>query len=119
MNVATPVSPEGTPRPASLPYPPSRHLRLEGLGEPVRRADIDGDNFTLTWADDDLVYAGYGDGWGCRPVEKPTKLNTGMVRLAGSPPGFTGEEVAIPFFGGGAQDPNLKGCGLLCAGGTL
>ncbi|CAA9223474.1 MAG: hypothetical protein AVDCRST_MAG77-598 [uncultured Chloroflexi bacterium] len=105
--------------PLAVPYPPSRHLRLEGLDEPVMRRDLDGDNFPVTWADDGLLYAGYGDGWGCRSVEKPTKLNTGMIRLRGEPPDVTGEEVAIPWYGGGAQNPNMKGCGLISVDGTL
>ncbi len=102
-----------------VPYPPSQTLRLAGLSDPVRRDDLDGDNWPITWADDDLLYAAYGDGWGCRPVERHTKLNTGMVRLAGAPPSFTGEEQPMPWFGGGAQDPNVKGCGLLSVDGTL
>ena len=118
---STPPTTTSAPEPASgaAPYPPSAHLRLDGLDEPVMRPDLDGDNFPITWADDGLLYAGYGDGWGCRPVEKPTKLNTGMIRLSGDPPDFTGQEVAIPWYGGGAQDPNMKGCGLLCVDGTL
>ena len=101
------------------PYPPSPVLSLAGLGKPVRRDDLDGDNWPLTWADDGRVYAAYGDGWGCRPVDPATKRNTGMVALEGAPPLFSGQEVEIPYFGAGAQDPNLKGCGLLSAGGTL
>ncbi|HEX2034287.1 MAG TPA: DUF4185 domain-containing protein [Chloroflexota bacterium] len=94
-------------------------LRLAGLDDPVRRDDLDGDNWPITWAGDDRQYAAYGDGWGCRPVERHTKLNTGMVRLSGNPPGFCGEEQPMPWFGGGAQDPNLKGCGLLAVDGVL
>jgi hypothetical protein len=103
----------------ALPYASSRALALDGLGDPTRRDDLDGDNWPLTWAPDDLVYAAYGDGWGRRPVDPKTKLNTGMVRLSGAPPGFEGEEVEIPNYGGGAQDPNMKGVGLLSAGGVL
>jgi hypothetical protein len=103
----------------SAPYLPSAALRLETIGRPVRRADLDGDDWPVTWADDDRLYAAYGDGWGCRPVDPATKRNTGLVRLAGAPPDFTGEEVAMPWFGAGAEAPNLKGCGLLALDGTL
>ena len=101
------------------PFAPSAALSLKELGEPVRRDDLDGDNWPLTWADDDQTYACYGDGWGCRPMDPKTKLNTGIVRIQGAPPDFTGEEVKIPWFGGGAQDPNMKGVGMLCVGGTV
>jgi hypothetical protein len=103
----------------TLPFAPSTALTLEHLGAPVRRDDLDGDNWPLSWADDDLIYACYGDGWGCRPMDPKTKLNSGIVRIQGDPPGFTGEEIKIPFFGGGAQDPNMKGVGMLCVGGTI
>jgi hypothetical protein len=109
----------GASLPAETPYPPSSHIRLPHLDPPVRRDDLDGDNFPITWADDDSIYAAYGDGWGCRPMVPATKLNTGMVRITGDPPGFRGEEVRIPWYGGGAHRPNMKGCGLLSAGGTL
>jgi uncharacterized protein DUF4185 len=101
------------------PFAPSPVLTLSEMGQAVRRDDLDGDNWPLTWADDDLIYACYGDGWGCRPMDPKTKLNTGIVRISGDPPGFTGEEVQIPWYGGGAQDPNMKGVGMLCVGGVI
>lgn len=101
------------------PYPPSPALRLAGLDSAVRRDDLDGDDWPITWANDDLLYAAYGDGWGCRPVERHTKRNTGMVRIAGVPTAFAGEEQAMPWFGGGGEMPNIKGCGLLAADGVL
>src|SRR6266536_3268258 len=101
------------------PYPPSPVLAFDELGATVRREDLDGDDWPMTWAEDDARYTAYGDGWGRRPIEKPTKLNTGLCRLIGNPPGFRGEEVTIPWFGYGPQDPNMKGCGLLAVDGTL
>lgn len=100
-------------------FPSSPVLALTRLDEPVRREDLDGDNWPITWADDDALYAAYGDGWGCRPLEPDTKRNTGLVRLHGGPAQRLGDEIPCPWFGGGAQDPNLKGCGLLCVDGIL
>jgi hypothetical protein len=100
-------------------FPPSPVLTLTGLDEAERTEDLDGDNWPITWADDDALYAAYGDGWGCRPVKAETKRNTGLVLLRGTPSAPAAEEVPCPWFGGGAQDPNLKGCGLLSADGVL
>lgn len=104
----------------SVPYPPSPVLTLIAVSDEVtRREDLDGDNWPLTWAADDALYAAYGDGWGCCPIVRETKRNTGLVRLTGSAEDFRGEEVALPWFGGGAENPNFKGCGLLAADGAL
>jgi hypothetical protein len=47
--------------------------------------DGDGsDNWPLTWADDDHLYAAYGDGYGFRPMT-PTKLGLGFAQIRGSP----------------------------------
>ncbi|MGH2369813.1 MAG: DUF4185 domain-containing protein [Chloroflexota bacterium] len=103
-----------------LPYPPSPALALVSVSESItRREDLDGDDWPITWAADDQLYAAYGDGWGCRPIEKHTKRNTGLVRLSGPAGDFRGEEVPCPWFGGGAENPNFKGCGLLAVDGVL
>ncbi|MFQ6131757.1 MAG: serine hydrolase [Armatimonadota bacterium] len=110
----------GRAAPVRSPYPPSPVLRLAELSaEVTRREDIDGDNWPLTWADDGKLYAAYGDGWGCRPLDSAPKLNTGMVVIDGSPPDFSASELKIPWFGGGAENPNFKGCGLLSVDGVL
>jgi Domain of unknown function (DUF4185) len=101
------------------PYPPSPAISLEWVGPETRREDLDGDDWPVTWAADDHLYAAYGDGWGARPIVRERKANTGLVRLSGTAPGFRGLEVAIPWFGGGAESPNFKGCGLLAADGVL
>ena len=101
------------------PYPPSPVISLEWVGPETRREDLDGDDWPVTWAADDHLYAAYGDGWGARPIVRETKANTGLVRLSGTAPDFRGQELTIPWFGGGAESPNFKGCGLLAAGGVL
>jgi hypothetical protein len=47
------------------------------------------------------------------------KWNAGLVRIEGDPPRVWANEVDLPWFGAGAQDPNFKGCGLLSVNGTL
>ncbi|MBM3333330.1 DUF4185 domain-containing protein, partial [Candidatus Sumerlaeota bacterium] len=47
------------------------------------------DNFPMTWADDDNLYAAYGDGWGFEP-RVAEKLSLGFVKVSGSPSDFTG-----------------------------
>jgi hypothetical protein len=106
--------------PSPSPYPPSPALALASISaRSTRREDLDGDNWPITWAGDDCLYAAYGDGWGARPIERETKYNTGLVRLAGTAADFRGEEVAMPWFGRGAENPNFKGCGLLAVDGVL
>ena len=106
--------------PAAPPYPPSQTLRLAALSdETVRREDADGDNWPITWTADGSQIAAYGDGWGARPIERHTKANTGLVRLRGAADDFRVAEVEMPWFGGGAENPNFKGCGLLAVDGVL
>jgi hypothetical protein len=94
-------------------------MALEWVGPETRREDLDGDDWPVTWAGDGHLYSAYGDGWGARPIVKETKANTGLVRITGTAADFRGEEVAMPWFGGGAENPNFKGSGLLAANGVL
>ncbi|HEV2121867.1 MAG TPA: DUF4185 domain-containing protein [Chloroflexota bacterium] len=105
--------------PPDSPYPPSPAITLEWVGPETRREDLDGDDWPVTWAADDHQYTAYGDGWGARPIVKETKANTGIVRLIGPASDFRGEEVTIPWFGRGPENPNFKGCGLLASDGVL
>ena len=53
-----------------------------GAGETIIRTAKDGDNWPLTWADDDALYTTWGDGTGFVPkVEK--KLSMGFARITG------------------------------------
>ncbi len=103
----------------AVPYPLSPVFELESIGEPVRVAELDGDNWPMTWAADGALYAAYGDGWGAREIQRGRKLNTGLVRIEGDPPELRPSELTCPYFGGGGQDPNFKGCGLLAVDGFL
>ena len=64
----------------------------ESSGRPadtiVRKAE-GGDNWPITWADDDNLYTAYGDGQGFEPkVDK--KLSLGFAKIVGGPQDFTG-----------------------------
>ena len=94
-------------------------LRLAAVGEPVRRDDLDGDNWPTTWTRDGTHLMAYGDGWGVRSMESAPKLNSGLVRVLGTPRDLRATEVPIPYFGRGAENPNFKGCGILEAQGIV
>lgn len=80
----------------------------------IIRAARDGDNWPLTWADDDALYTTCGDGTGFEPkVEQ--KLSLGFARVTGTPDTFAGVNArskAEQFAQGRA---GRKGWGLLCA----
>jgi len=84
----------------------------------VRRAE-GGDNWPITWADDDSLYTAYGDGWGFEPkVNK--KLSLGFARISGGPQDFTGVNIRSATgekFGEGKA--GLKASGMLCVDGIL
>src|SRR5688500_375076 len=57
----------------------------------IRRAK-GGDNWPLTWGDDDALYSAYGDGNGFEPFI-PQKLSLGLVKITGAPPDFQGVNI--------------------------
>jgi hypothetical protein len=84
----------------------------------VRRAR-GGDNWPITWGDDDLLYTAYGDGNGFEPFIKE-KLSMGLSRIRGAADNFKGENLRSPSLetrGGGAS--GKKASGMLMAGGVL
>jgi hypothetical protein len=107
-------------RAADSPYPPSQVIAALEWAPPetiVRRAK-DGDNWPVTWADDDALYTTWGDGTGFVPkVEK--KLSCGFGRVTGSPENFTGGNVRSPAEQLGQGREGKKGWGLLCVEGVL
>ncbi|MDA1015560.1 MAG: serine hydrolase [Planctomycetota bacterium] len=78
-----------------------------------------GDNWSLTWGDDDHLYTAYGDGRGFAPfVDK--KLSMGLCRVTGGPSDFRGINVRsrdVERTGGGAS--GAKASGLLMVDGVL
>jgi hypothetical protein len=84
----------------------------------VRRA-IGSDNWPITWADDDLQYTAYGDGWGFKPGTG-TKLSLGFAKVYGSARDFRGENVRSESGerrGDGPKGP--KASGMLSIDGVL
>ena len=102
-----------------IDLPASRILSLKSIGERVRVETLDGDNWPVTWSSDGFLYTGYGDGWGTRNREHSVKLNTGLVKIEGAPPNIEAHELALPWFGKGAEDPNIKGTGIIEVDGTI
>jgi len=47
------------------------------------------DNWPVTWAEDDVLYTAYGDGWGFEP-KVDHKLSLGFAGIIGTPPHVTG-----------------------------
>ena len=103
----------GAPAPlevrAGSPYPPSPAISLEWVGPETRREDLDGDDWPVTWAADDHLYAAYGDGWGARPIVRETKANTGLVRLSGTAHRLPGPGGRHPLVRRRRGEPQLQG----------
>jgi hypothetical protein len=84
----------------------------------IIRAAQDGDNWPITWADDDALYTTWGDGTGFVPkVER--KLGCGFARIMGGPNGFRGVNIRSRFEQNGQGVHGRKAWGLLCVDRTL
>lgn len=103
------------------PYPPSpvfRGIEWAPAESIVRRAE-GGDNWPMTWADDDRQYTAYGDGRGFRPLVE-RKLSTGLAVVTGSAADFTAENLRSKTFERIGQGANgEKCCSLLAIDGVL
>ncbi|HSI62271.1 MAG TPA: hypothetical protein VLE43_04110 [Candidatus Saccharimonadia bacterium] len=107
-------------RGAEPPYPPSPVIAgMEwASNEMILRMAKDGDNWPVTWADDDALYTTWGDGTGFVPkVEK--KLSLGFARVTGTPDKFSGVNVRSPAEQVGQGRDGKKGWGILCVDGVL
>lgn len=105
---------------ATPPYPPSPVIAgLEWApAATIVRAARDGDNWPVTWADDDALYTTFGDGTGFPPrVER--KLSCGFARVTGGPEGFRGENIRSAGEQLGDGRAGKKGWGMLSVGGVL
>lgn len=79
------------------PYPKSRAIKdiVWASEETIVRKATGGDNWPITWGDDDALYTAYGDGWGFEPrAEK--KLSLGLARVTGAPEDFLGLNLRSP-----------------------
>lgn len=106
---------------AQAPYPPSeviRHVTFAPPSSIVRKA-FDSDNWPITWADDDHLYAAYGDGRGFAPYTDG-KLGLGFAKIIGPPTDFQGVNIRSPSgenVGYGAA--GAKASGMLMVDGML
>jgi CubicO group peptidase (beta-lactamase class C family) len=76
------------------PYPPSRVITgvtWAPVDQIVRRAP-GGDNWPMTWADDDAQYTAYGDGSGFEPL-LDVKLSLGLAKVLGPANDFRGVNI--------------------------
>jgi hypothetical protein len=105
------------PAPAYPPSPVIAGLDWAPAETIVRRAR-DGDNWPVTWADDDALYTTFGDGTGF-PPKTEKKLSCGFARVTGTPDDFTGSNIRSGDEQLGDGRRGKKGWGLLSVDGTL
>jgi hypothetical protein len=104
----------------AAPCPPSTLIAgidWAGTDSIVRQAK-DGDNWPLTWGDDDALYTTFGDGTGF-PPKTERKLSCGFARITGGPHDFVGTNVRSPAEQLGDGRRGKKGWGILSVQGTL
>lgn len=105
---------------AKAPYPPSPVIA--GLTwapkESITRAALGGDNWPLTWADDDSQYTAWGDGNGFEPQLKE-KLSLGFARVEGPADAFHGFNIRSPIEQKGNGRAGKKASGILMVDGVL
>lgn len=104
----------------TAPYPPSPVIK--GISwastNSIRIEAKDGDNWPVTWADDDAIYTTWGDGTGFVPkVEK--KLSCGFARVTGGPADFNGVNIRSDAEQFGQGRAGMKGWGILSVDGVL
>ena len=103
------------------PYPPSQvitGIKWAPEEEIVRQAE-GGDNWPVTWADDDRLYTAYGDGWGFEP-RVPNKLSMGFASVVGPPDAFQGSNIRSPSGEDLGDDVRgKKASGILMVDGVL
>jgi hypothetical protein len=106
---------------ARPPYPPSSWIKgIEWApAESIIRRARGGDNWPLTWGDDDLLYTAYGDGKGFEPF-LDVKLSMGLARIRGGADDFVGENVRSATLETRGDGPKgKKASGILMVHGTL
>jgi CubicO group peptidase (beta-lactamase class C family) len=87
--------------------------------ETIVRKAKGSDNWPMTWADDDALYAAYGDGNGFEPFIAE-KLSLGFAKITGAPPDFKGENLRSPTGEARGQGAaGKKASGMLMVDGVL
>lgn len=107
--------------PGAAPYPPSPVIR-QVVWAPkagITRRAPGGDNWPMTWGDDDAQYTAYGDGNGFEPFV-PEKLSLGFAKVAGPAEQFTAGNLrtATGEFPGDGRS-GRKASGILMVDGVL
>jgi hypothetical protein len=103
-----------------IPCPPSTVISdLVWGAETVRLGgERCGDNWPMTWGDDDLLYAALGDGYGFS--RRPTNYTLAFATIRGTPPNHSARDlpsnIDTPVGWGSA---GIKASGLLMVGGVL
>jgi hypothetical protein len=114
------AAPPRLPAGLAPPYPPSPVI--EGIdwtpADAIVRQARDGDNWPVTWADDDAIYTTFGDGTGF-PPRSGRKLSCGFARVTGPAHDFRGANVRSEAEQLGDGRKGRKGWGILSVGGTL
>jgi hypothetical protein len=105
---------------ANPPYPPSTVIRkiVWAPVDTIIRKAVGGDNWPITWADDDAIYTTWGDGWGFKP-KVPNKLSMGFARITGAPGNFIGTNIRSPAEQLGGGRSGRKGWGIISVDGIL
>lgn len=84
----------------------------------IFRKALGGDNWPVTWAEDNRIYTAYGDGNGFKPkLEK--KVSLGFARIEGIPPNFSGYNLKSDGVQFGNGQSGKKASGLLMVDGVL
>lgn len=97
----------------SSPYPQStliKEVTFEPKNKIIRMAE-GSDNWPVTWADDDMLYTAYGDGWGFSPFTD-IKLSLGIAKIKGNIPSINGTNIRTNSgerVGQGAFGPKASG----------
>jgi hypothetical protein len=117
---ASPASADPPAKGDEPPYPPSEVITKFDWApaKTIVRQAKDGDNWPVTWADDDAIYTTFGDGTGF-PPKTERKLSCGFARVTGKPTDFTGANIRSEAEQLGDGRKGKKGWGLLSVGGTL
>ena len=105
---------------SAAPYPASSIVKELTWDSTVTRIGdgTTGDNWPITWGDDDLLYAAYGDGDGFS--NRSTKLSLGFSTISSNPPNISGQDFGSNVDTPEGQGPNgIKASGILMVDGTL
>ena len=74
------------------PYPPSESIEaVTWRFDEAVQFGPGSDQWPMTWADDDDVYAAWGDGWGWDRDQR--KFSIGVTRVSGEPPRLVGVDL--------------------------